>query len=37
MSKYKKAICELVEKIHSETNLKRIYKLVAYLYEKEES
>ena len=30
--KYKKAIIEIVEKIHSEKILKRIYKFVLYLY-----
>ena len=32
---YKKAIIELVGKIHSERILKRIYKFVLYLYTKE--
>lgn len=30
--KYKKAIIEIVGKIHSEKVLKRIYKFVLYLY-----
>jgi len=30
--KYKKAIIEIVEKIHSEKILKRIYDIVLYLY-----
>ncbi len=34
---YRKAIHELVERIHSESSLRRIYKLVSFLYEKEES
>jgi hypothetical protein len=29
---YKEAIIELVEKIHNEKSLKRIYKIVMYLY-----
>lgn len=33
---YRKAIYELVEKIHSESSLRRVYKLVLYLYEKED-
>lgn len=33
---YRKAIHELVERIHSESSLRRIYKLVLFLYEKED-
>lgn len=33
--KYKKAIYELVEKIHSEKALKRIYKFVLYVFTRE--
>lgn len=36
MEECKKAIHELIEKIQTEVNLRRIYKLVVYLYEKEE-
>lgn len=32
---YRKAITELVEKIHNDQTLKRIYKLVLYLYTRE--
>lgn len=35
MVDYKKHIHELVDKIHRQSNLKRIYKLMAYLYERE--
>lgn len=34
---YRKAIHEMVERIHNESSLRRIYKLVSFLYEKEES
>lgn len=30
--KYKEAIIELVEKIHNEKILKRIYKIILYFY-----
>lgn len=33
--KYKRAIHELIEKIHSEKALKRIYKFVLYVFTKE--
>lgn len=32
---YKETIVELVEKIHNDQTLKRIYKLVLYLYTRE--
>lgn len=33
--KYKRAIYELIEKIHSEKALKRIYKFVLYVFTRE--